>query len=81
VDVWFDRDVESPADRPRLAVSIGDQRVGVLDAATTARFADAMAAATVRGELPYIRHRAMLIQRASDPHYVLEIPTPQERGS
>jgi hypothetical protein len=78
VDVWFDWDSDSPGEQPRLAVSIGARRVGVLDARATAAFADTMAAATARGELPYIS-RAMLFQRTGDPHYVLEIPTPQDR--
>ena len=77
VNVWFDWDSESPDDQPQLAVSIGANRVGVLDAQATADFAHTMAAATVRGELPYISS-AMLIRRTSQPHYVLEIPTPQD---
>ena len=80
VDVWFAWDPESPGDQSRLVVSIGDRRVGVLDARATADFADSMAAASIRGELPYIS-RAMLLRRISDPHYILEIPTPQLRHS
>jgi len=58
----------------RLAVNLGERRVGTLtdDAAST--FADVMADAEFRGEL--LSTRAHLAKRNRAPRYVLEIAAP-----
>jgi hypothetical protein len=77
VTVWLDRDREASADQPRLIVSIGDRRIGRLDSLASAAFAASMTAAEIRNELPFAS--ATLWRRTTEPKYLLEIPTPQDR--
>jgi hypothetical protein len=76
ITVWLDNDSETPPDSPRLIASIGARRVGRLTPSASAAFADSMAAAASRNELPCTR--ATLTRRTSDPRYILKIAAPSD---
>lgn len=70
-EVWLAWDPEPRADDSLLAVHIGEQRVGVLDAVDAEVYLSDMEAAERRGELPYLV--AALTARSRDPAFVLEL--------
>jgi hypothetical protein len=76
VDVWFDWDVDRSADAP-VTVNLGDQRVGVLDATATNRFAPVMRAAAERGAKPRASASLAKAEHLQPPYLlVVEVPVP-----
>jgi len=71
LEAWLDWDTD---EHRRLAVHIGERRVGTLDESATAAYGVVMKAAGERDESPYTRAR--LTPRPSPAGYLLEVPMP-----
>jgi hypothetical protein len=76
IDAWLSWDPQPPTDSSRIAVQIGDQRVGWVETGKTDPYRATMDAAAERSELPFLR--ATLHRRNQSPRYVVEIPVPRE---
>jgi hypothetical protein len=76
VDVWFSR---AAGDSPRIVVSIGEQRVGLVETDATAVVSAATTHAELREELAWTV--GSLTRRAIEPRYVLEFRTPTEMSA
>ena len=76
VNVWLSWDPEPPMDNSRIAVSIGNEKIGWVEVGKTDSYRASMDAAAERGELPFLQAR--LQHRDQAPRYVVEIPAPKE---
>jgi hypothetical protein len=76
IRAWLDRDPDAPAVPSRLAVHLGERRVGVLLDEAAAPYLPAMQAATFRDELPNVAAR--LTRRDTPPHWLLELAKPTQ---
>jgi hypothetical protein len=74
IDAWLAWDSAGPATDHRLAVHIGERRVGHLAAPAATAYQQVMDAAQLRDELPWLRAR--LTRRPSPNRYLLEIRAP-----
>jgi hypothetical protein len=76
VDAWLSWDPQPQTDSSRIAVSIGDQKVGWVEIGKSDSYRATMDAAAERSELPFLK--ATLHRRGQSPRYVVEIPAPRE---
>jgi hypothetical protein len=76
VEVWLAWDPEPRTSTSRLAVHIGPERVGVLDAAGEGLYEAEMESASHSDEVPFTN--AVLHRRKSSPMYVLELTAPSK---
>lgn len=79
VEVWLSWDPETPTDNSRIAVSIGNEKIGWVEVGKTDSYRVSMDAAAERGELPFLQ--AGLQRRDQAPRYVVEIPAPKPRNT
>ena len=76
LDAWLRWDSEPPTADTRIALHIGDERVGHLDSATDVLFRPEMTAAARREELPVIRARVTQLRDPS--RHLIEIAVPRQ---
>lgn len=76
-DAWLDRAPTDDETSDRLAVYIGERRVGMLDEGAAALYRPVIDAAAERAELPCVEAR--LTPRPEDDDYLLEVALPAAR--